>query len=380
MKKLLLTLILTVSFLTVFSCKKQNETQPENSQNKKQLVQYAKGFQIEEYSGFSVLTIFQPWPKATKNFTYILKKKNAAVPENLQQHPQIEVPVKNLVVTSTTHIPSLEMLNSENKLVGFPGTNLISSSKTRKLIDTKKIVDVGMNQDLNTELLIDLQPDVLVGFTIDDQNQAYDILAKSGIEILYNGDWIEETPLGKAEWIKFFGALLDKSSQANAIFNSIEKNYNEVKEAAQKASTTPTVLSGAIYQDQWYLPGGKSWASIFLKDAKAQYLWAETPEVGSLSLSFETVLEKAENADFWIGPAQFVSLEEMLQDNPNYKFFKAFQQKEIYSFSSKKGKTGGILYYELAPNRPDLLLKDLVSIVHPEIYPNHELFFFEKLK
>ncbi|NBL66033.1 ABC transporter substrate-binding protein [Flavobacterium sp. NST-5] len=380
MQKLLLTLLLTVSLSVVFSCKNQKETHPEITQIKKQLVQHAKGFQIEEYSDYSVLTILQPWPKATKNFTYILKKKNAAVPENLQQYPQIDVPIKNLVVTSTTHIPSLEMLKSENRLIGFPGTNLISSSKTRKLIDTKKIVDIGINQDLNTELLIDLQPDVLVGFTIDDQNKTYDILAKSGIEILYNGDWVEETPLGKAEWIKFFGVLLDKSSEADAIFNSIEKNYNDIKEAAQKASTTPTVLSGAIYQDQWYLPGGKSWASIFLKDAKAQYLWGETTEVGSLSLSFETVLEKAENADFWIGPAQFVSLEEMIQNNPNYKFFKSFKEQKIYSFSNKKGKTGGVLYYELAPNRPDLLLKDLVSIIHPEIYSNHELFFFEKLK
>jgi iron complex transport system substrate-binding protein len=97
-------------------------------------------------------------------------------------------------------------------------------------------------------------------------------------------------------------------------------------------------------------------------------------------MSFETVLEQAQNADVWVGPAQFTSYEEMLKSNPNYQYFKAFQNKKIYSFSSKKGVTGGVIYYEEASSRPDLVLKDLVKILHPDLIPNHQLYFFEALK
>lgn len=362
------------------SCKQNTENATVGKSKTKNSVQYAKGLEIYKYEGYSVVKVSNPWPEAEKGFTYVLHKKEVAVPDSLKNYAQIQIPIKSIVVTSTTHIPSLEMLGVENTLLGFPNTDYVSSEKTRALIDAKKVKEIGTNQSLNTEVLIDLAPDVIVGFSIDNNNKAYSNLEKNGQKIIYNGDWTEQTPLGKAEWIKFFGALYGMEEEADAKFSTIEKDYNDALALAKKTTAKPTVFSGAIYQEQWYLPGGKSWASLFIKDANASYLWADTPETGSLSLSFETVLEKAENADFWIGPAQFTTLKEMIDDNPNYKFFKAYKNKNVYSFSSKKGKTGGILYYELAPNRPDLILKDLIKIMHPEVLPDYELFFFEKLK
>lgn len=362
------------------SCKKSEENQAVSNQKIENSIQYAKGLEIYEYEGYSVVKVSNPWPDAEKGFSYVLHKKEVSVPDSLKNYTQIQVPIQSIVVTSTTHIPSLEMLGVENTLLGFPNTNYVSSEKTRALIDLKKVKEIGTNQSLNTEVLIDLAPDVIVGFSIDNNNKTYSNLEQNGQKIIYNGDWTEQTPLGKAEWIKFFGALYGLEEKADAEFKSIEKEYNTALALAKKTTSKPTVFSGAIYQEQWYLPGGKSWASLFLKDANATYLWAENPETGSLSLSFEIVLEKAENADFWIGPAQFTTLKEMTDDNPNYKFFKAYKNGNVYSFSSKKGKTGGVLYYELAPNRPDLILKDLIKIMHPEVLPDYELFFFEKLK
>jgi iron complex transport system substrate-binding protein len=139
-------------------------------------------------------------------------------------------------------------------------------------------------------------------------------------------------------------------------------------------------MAGALYQDQWYMPQGGSWGALFLKDAGADYLWAKRDGTGSISLSFETVLEKAENADIWIGPSQYTSLNEMKEANPHYAQFKSYKNKQVYSYSTKKGETGGLLYFELAPNRPDLVLKDLISIMHPELLPGYQLNFFEKLK
>jgi iron complex transport system substrate-binding protein len=373
--KFVLSLLLA---FTLVQCKKETTTKAElNPVNE---IAYAKGFSIINHKGYSIVKVSNPWPKADKTYTYVLKEKNGNVPDSLKQFLTINVPIKNIVVTSTTHIPSLEMLGVEKTLVGFPNLNYISSEKVRNLIDAKKIKELGTNQSLNTEVLIDLQPEVIIGYGIDNSNPTLDNLEKNGLKVLLNGDWNEQTPLGKAEWIKFFGALYGKQAKANEIFSKIEKDYLKTVAIAKRATTNPTILAGDMFEDKWYLPQGTSWGCQLLKEAKGNYLWAETHGTGSLSLSFETVLEKAKDADLWITSGQFSSLKEMTESNPHYNQFKSFQNKNVYSFSGRKGKTGGVLYYELAPNRPDIVIKDIVKILHPELLVGYKPFFFEKLK
>ena len=368
---------LTIALISL-SC--QNETKSVSIMASQNTIRHAKGFSIQNYDGYTVVTVKNPWPKATKTYTYILKEKNGIVPDSLSQNPIISVPIKSIVVTSTTHIPSLEMLKKERTLVGFPNLDYISSEKVRARIEAGKVKELGMNQNLNTEVLLNLQPDVIIGYGIDNNNPTLDNLQKSGLKVMLNGDWNEETPLGKAEWIKFFGALYGQQKKAEVIFSKIEKEYLKTIRIAQNALETPTILAGDMFEDRWYLPKGNSWGSLLLKEAKGRYLWAETTGTGSLSLSFETVLEKAKNADIWITSGQFSSLREMTSANPHYNQFKAFQNKNVYSFSGRKGKTGGILYYELAPNRPDIVLKDIVVILHPELLKSYKPYFFQKLQ
>lgn len=366
--------------ISLVGCKKNDEL-PTAIQTKIQnQIRYAKGLSIYKYDGFSIVKITNPWPNATKDYTYVLQQKGATIPDSLKNNTIIAVPLRSIVVTSTTHIPSLEMLGVENTLVGFPNLDYICSPKIRSRIDAGKIRELGSNQNLNTEVIIDLQPQVIVGFGIDNNNPALDNLEKNGLKIMLNGDWNEQTPLGKAEWIKFFGALYNMDAQAETIFSAIEKDYNNTLALAQKTKTKPTVMAGAIYENQWYLPHGNSWGSIFIKDAGAHYLWRDSHGTGSLSLPFESILEKAKDADFWIGPAQFTSLAEMTAENPHYAQFKAFRDKNVYSFSTKKGAKGGLIFYELAPYRPDLVLKDMLKIFHPELLPGYQLYFFEKLQ
>ena len=365
-------------FIAVTGCKKDSEISNSVKPQISNLIQYAKGLEIYKHDGFSILKVKNPWPKANKDYTYILQEKNGIIPDSLKQNTIIQVPIKTIVVTSTTHIPSLEMLGVENTLVGFPNLNYISSKKVRKRIDSGKIKELGNNQSLNIETAIDLAPSIIVGYGIDNNNSSLDNLEKSGLKVILNGDWNEQSPLGKAEWIKFFGALYGQEKKTNTIFESIKDEYKKTLIVAQKATSNPTVLSGAMFQDIWYMPQGESWASVFLKDARANYLWKDTEGTGSLSLSFETVFEKGQNADFWI-QGQFSSLEEIEKTNKHYTQFKAFKTKKVYSFGNKKGKTGGNLFYELAPNRPDLVLKDILKMVHPELLQNHKMFFIEKL-
>ncbi|MCH7784969.1 MAG: ABC transporter substrate-binding protein [Bacteroidetes bacterium] len=378
MQKLLLLLIF---FLLIISCKEVQKPSSSSTETEKAIqITYAKGFEIQSFNEYKVITLKNVWPGSEREFKYALIEKGATLPSSETFDAIIEIPVKKIVVTSTTHIPSLEMLGVEESLVGFPNLDYISSIKTRKRIAEDAIVELGRNEDINTEVLINLSPDLVVGFAVDGVNKTLSIIKKTGIPIVYNGDWTETSPLGKAEWIKFFGVFFKKEKEADSIFSEIMTQYLIAKEKALKAKNRPTVLSGAMYKDVWHLPQGNSWAAQFIADANGEYLWKESEGTGSLSLNLENVLEKGVNADYWIGPGYFSSLQQLKDTHNVYIQFDAFKNENVYNFTNKKGETGGLLYFELAPNRPDIVLKDIIKILHPELLPEHELFFFDKLQ
>ena len=374
-----LKIIPIAALLAVVCCKK--EALPEAPLKTTSKIIHAKGFEIVEKKGYKNLIVKAPYLQSKQATSYHLYKRIPRNTSNVSPLQAIQVPVKNIVVTSTTHIPMVELLQSENTLVGFPNGQYISSERTRKLLDAGKITEVGKENSLNTEILLDLHPDLVVGFSVTSADKSLTTLQKAGINVIYNGDWLEETPLGRAEWIKFFGVLLDKEKQADSIFKAIETNYKNAKKKALQSFRKATVVSGAIMsKDIWNLPAGESYVAQFLKDANLSYLWKDTKGKGSLSLSFESVFDKGANAEFWIAPGYFTSKKQLLESNALYAKFKAFQDDQIYTPTTKKGKSGGVLYYELATTRPDLVLKDLIKITNPALLPNYELVFFEKMK
>ncbi|MGX1025094.1 ABC transporter substrate-binding protein [Psychroflexus sp. MBR-150] len=376
--KLIINILIALTIMSCHNKKETTQVQKEQTTDKVK-IEYAKAFEVESHKDYYILKVTQAWPEATKDYTYLLHKRGHNSPENIDYDVLLEIPIKSLVVTSTTHIPSLENLGVLNSLVGFADTDYVSSASARQLIDKGKIKDVGQNQSLNTELLINLKPEAIVSFAVKGENKTLSSLKKFGIPVLYNADWVEQHPLGKAEWIKFFGLLFDKYEKANHIFKEIKREYNNAKTLAQRVHTQPSVISGALWKDQWYLPAGESWQAQIIKDANAKYLYSDTKGSGSLSLAFESVLNQSQNADFWIAPAQYISYKQMLDSQPHYKKFKAFKNQNIYTFAKQKGQTGGVLYYELAPNRPDWVLKDLIKIFHPQLLPEYDTHFFKPL-
>ena len=365
------------SFLLI-SCQPK-KPQKEGFKEHKQSIQvkYAKGFDIQYFETYKKLIIKTPYPEATEQFEYIfVSEKDSAL-----EAPSIQTPIEEIVVTSTTHIPMLELLNVEGRLVGFQNTKYISSEKTRARIDAGFVKELGKESSMNTELLFELNPDVVIGFAMTKTNKTYNLIEQNGIPVIINSDWLEETPLGRAEWIKLFGLLFDKEKEADSIFNSIEKDYLAAIEIAKQTQLKPTILSGAIMRnDVWSLPAGESFVAQFLKDANLNYPWQDTQGKGSLNLSLETVLEKAQNAQYWIAPGYFSSKNQMLEANALYKNFDSFQYDQIYTPSTKTGATGGVIYFELAPTRPDLVIKDIIKTTHPELLTDYELTFFEKMK
>ena len=372
--------LIVIIFVSLsISCTKEIKKTADTTKEKN-AVTYAQGFAIVTKNGTKKLLIKSAYLNTKDVFEYHIQKKTNQA--NISNNSQIiKVPIDKIVVTSTTHIPMLELLHQENTIIGFPHASYISSEKTSQLVSSGKITEIGKEEALNTEILLDLQPELVVGYSISSADASLTTLENAGIPVIYNGDWLEETPLGRAEWIKFFGLLFDKEKQADSIFTIIEHNYINAKKLALQATKKTTILSGAVMsKDIWSLPAGNSFISQFLQDANVTYLWENSEGKGSLSLSFESVFDKGKDADFWIAPGYFSTKKQLLKNNQLYANFKAFKNNTIYTPSTKKGKTGGVIYYEMAPTRPDLVLKDIIKITNPKILPGYTLTFFEQMK
>lgn len=369
--------LLFVAFisLTFFSCKKDlKKEQSSLKELKESSIKYAKGFDIQYFKNHKKLIIKAPYQNSKETFEYILTNSKSD-----QSLKTLQIPIKSFVTTSTTHIPMIELLNVENKLVGFPNSDFISSKKTRLLIENGAVEELGSENNINTEVLLNLQPNLVIGHSVNSNNKTFSAIEKMGIPVILNGEWLEETPLGRAEWIKVFGVLFDKEKEADSIFKSIEKNYNEAKEIAKKSKNKPTIISGGLYKDVWYLPAGESFEATFLRDANTNYLWSNSKGKGSLSLNIENVFLNGKDAQIWISPSFHTSLKSIQEANAIYSQFKAFQSNSVYSYMNKKGETDGIWYFELSPTRPDLVLKDIIKIVHPELLPEYNFTFYKKL-
>jgi iron complex transport system substrate-binding protein len=342
-------------------------------------LRYAEGFKVSIHGTSKLVEVLYPFQGATSGYKYLLVPQGDTVPEHEAGTRIIFTPLSSIVCTSTTHIPLLDYLNETDKLVGFPTTDYISSEKMRKRIDVGKIQELGVDKGLNLERLAMLKPGMVMGYTMSSDFGQFKKVEELNIPVVINAEYLEKHPLGRAEWIKFMALFFNKETLADSVFNTIEKNYLETKALADNTTKRPTVLSGIVYGDAWFLPGGQNYASKLLKDASCNYLWGNDSTNGYLELSFESVYEKARNADIWIGVGTFKSLEEIKMADHRYTKFKPFKSKEIYTYDARKGAKGGSEFLELGYLRPDIILKDLLKIGHSELLPEYQLFFHRKL-
>jgi len=360
----------------------QNSSNIKNDfiQNKITL-KHASNFKISYEGSHKIIEVIQPYSEAKKSLKYRLipkadKDKNK---QNLYNEMVIYTPVETFVCTSTTHIAPLDMLGATDKLTGFPSTQYVSSEKVRKQVKSGKTIELGKDNDLNIELLMELSPDLVMSYTMNGNYDQLSSIERVGIPVVMNAEYLEKTPLGRAEWIKFVSLFFNMEMKADSIFDQIEKNYIKIRNTTTNLTNKPTIMSGIVYGDTWYVPGGKSWMAKFFRDAGTNYLWNNEQSTGSLQLSFEAVYEKSQNAEYWIGAANYFSLNELNNVDYRYTNFKAFETKNIYSYNARVIKNGGNDYFESGFSRPDIILSDLVKILHPELLPEHNLYYFRKL-
>tara|TARA_B100000767_G_scaffold275599_1_gene313621 strand:+ start:3285 stop:4406 length:1122 start_codon:yes stop_codon:yes gene_type:complete len=333
--------------------------------------QYAQGFSIEKKENYKILSLKNTVPSSSKVFRYLLISKENKIPQSLNYDGIIRTPVKRIVATSTTHLAFLEELNATESLVGFPQINYISSVQIRKQIDAGKVIDVGMSQQLNVERILEVDPDILLSFGVDQIDNSLKRFNRMGIPTAFIGEWNEQDPLGRAEWIKVFGVLLGKEKEAFEVFKNTEKKYIEAKKSALEIKSKPTLIAGAIYQDAWYLPGGKSYLAKLFEDANTNYLWKDNTQTGSLALSIEAVLQKGKNSNYWFAPGQHTSYSTLTAEHALYSKFEATQKRKIFTYARSKGSTGGIIFFESGACHPDLVLKDIIHHIYPNLEPDY---------
>lgn len=326
-------------------------------------IDHASTFHFENGESGKLLVVDEPWPKAKTRKEYLIEKAPNRV-----------------ICTSTSHLPYFELLGLEERVVGFPNAQYISSGTFINRLNQGKLVDVGTDGSINLELMMSLDPDLVIGFDTGAESISLNKIEELGIPVIYNADFLEKTPLGRAEWIKVIGAIFDKDELADSIFNEIENKYNQLKEAGLSVTERPTILSGTVYGDTWFLPGGQNWASIFFENAGGNYLWRSDSTSGWLELSFESVYEKAYKAEFWLGVSSFRSLKEMKGQEDRYSNFDSFSKGKVYNFNKRIGPNGGLDFFESGYARPDIVLADLLKILHPELIPEHETYYFQQLK
>lgn len=359
-----------------------------NPGEKKSLVQhhtgtalkYAKGFSVSKVGHATLIEVNYPYQGATSGYRYLLVERGKEVPPHESSTTVIFTPINSIICTATSHLPLLDYLGVSNKLIGFPTLDYVSSEKIRARIDSGKIEDVGVDMGLNLEKIAVLKPDMLMGYTMTGELGQYKKLSQLGVPVVMNAEYLEEHPLGRAEWIKFMALFFNKEKEAEEVFDMIEKNYVSTKDLIKPSQPKPTVLSGVLYGDAWFLPGGQNYGAKLLRDAGCIYLWEEDASNGYLQLSFESVYEKAHDADLWIGVASFASLQEIKNADERYTKLKPYQTKQVFTYDARKGAKGGSEYLELGYMRPDIILKDLVKIAHPELLPEYDLYFHKKLE
>lgn len=308
-------------------------------------------------------------------FTYRLARDR-----NQRSAQTVPAPARRIVCLSSTHLGFLAELDALDTLVGISLLNHIANADIRAKIDAGAVVSVGIGASVDVEKLITLDPDVVVAFGLSPAD--LDPLApvmNADIPVILCADYTEPTPLGRAEWIKFFGLLVGKEELANRRFEEVCSEYKRLAAMGHDAKTKPTVFLNASFQGIWYQPGGDSYMARFLADAGAEYVWAGDRDSRVLRLDFEAVLRKAGKADFWLNPGFWSSLADGLANDSRYASFQAFQTGNVFNHNRLGDLTTGNDFFERGAARPDLVLADLLHIFHPELLPDHQPIWYHRL-
>lgn len=364
-----------------FSCKTENSNYKaqENELSKEVSLGYAKGFSIEDRETYQLVTIRNPWQGAEGvEYKYVLVNKNQKIPEHLKEYTIIRTPIERVVCLSTTHVAFLDVINKTSSVVGVSGSDYINNKKIRTAIDRKNVFDVGYDSNLNYELIASLNPDLVITYGVGGQVSSYNQrLNDLGVNTIIIGEYLETDPLGKLEWIKLIARFYNEKEFADLYFDKAAKEYNSLVELTKLAKFKPKLLFGLPWKDTWYVPGGKSFLAKMVQDAGGDYIWKENQMRESIPFDIESVFVNAADADIWMNTGTVNNRQDILKIDERFKSFTPFQSAKIFNNNLQINKYGGNNYWEKGLVEPQIILKDMIRIIHPELLPDHQLLYYK---
>lgn len=351
---------LLLTFLTTFSACFRGNVQDYQNVGTRIATKYATLLKINEVDGKRIATILNPWDTTKVLQRYVIKS-----------------PIKNALVTTSLHTILMKNLNAEGSIGGLCDAEYVVDSSLQALVSAGKILNCGSTMSPNKEAILAMQPDAV--FLSPYEGADYSFYTESGLNVIECVDYLEPSPLAQAEWMRFYGMILGREREADSIFAMVESNYLNLRDSVKNVASRPRMIAELLTGQVWYTPTGHSTTGTIYQDAGAEYIFADiSDDKAVMPLSFEQVLAKGHDADFWFfkyySPQDF-TYESLINDYELYGEFKAFKDKSIWACN-----TSYVPYYDVVPFRPDILLRDMVAILHPEILPEYQPRFFTRMK
>lgn len=338
---------------------------------------------IDTCDGYIKVTVRNPWQNTSgTEHVWCLIPRDSSIPQGIREQQVIRVPVRKMVCMSTTHTAMMRALGADSLIAGISGSSLVYDSVIRQGIGSGRIRDVGYEGSLNRELIISIAPDLLMAYGVADPSSGSTArLSDLGIKVFYNADYLEEHPLARVEWIRLFGLLTGRERIADSIVRVVSASYTELaSKVSESTGQRPGVLLGAPWEDVWYVSPANSYIGKLIEDAGGNYIYSDMTGANSVPLSVESVFRRAADAGIWINPGSAGSLDQITAADPRMASLPLFSKGQVWNNRKRITEAGGNDYWESAVVRPDLLLKDLVSILHPELLPGYEQLYYKRLK
>lgn len=338
-------------------------------------MEHASLLRIARTDSFVRVEVMDAWHPGRTSQVYLLVPSDAPLPGQLPAGTVVRTPLRRAITCSAVHAGLLADLGRLGSVAGICDTRYVCRKDLRDALAAGSPADAGSSVTPDVERLVSLHPDAILVSPFE--NAGHGVLAAAGVPLVECADYMETSALGRAEWMKFFGLLFGCESRTDSLYNAVCAAYDSLSAVATAAEDRPSLLCDRKEGATWYVPGGQSYLGRIYADAGAHYLFADRGESGSVPLSFEEVFRTARDADVWFvkyGAAADLTYEALAGDFAPYRDFRPWRTRRIYGCN-----TYTVPYYETVPFRPDLLMRDVVKIMHPELLPGHTLRFYTPL-
>lgn len=376
LKKYILSAHIVLMVLLFSACNGKSKTSFMQEGGDTLNLRYAENLQIVKYQHYTQVTLRNPWDTLKTLHTYLLVNKQDSCPSSLPEGTIVRIPLSNSLIFSSVHCGLLQELGALDKIKGVCDLQYIRVPAILESCRKKEITDAGSSMNPDIEKVIDMHPDGIL-LSPYENSGGYGRIEKLNIPILECADYMETSALGRAEWVRFYGLLFGKEAEADSLFAGVEEAYLSLRNQVKDITPKPTVITELKTGGTWYVPGGNSTMAKLYADAGARYVFADIPQSGSASLAFETVFDKGQHADFWLikyNQQVDKTYRELKSDYAPYANFDAFRNRRVYGCNTSR-----ISFYEEVPFHPELLLKDLVKVFHPDILKDYTPRYFTNL-